>query len=108
MARFSKKKVLNTKCVFRFSVQSLSDTFFVIRRFEGDVVTNVYLSSFKVLSILVRFKCSLNFINRFSKHLQVPSFMKIRPIGVELLCAGARVDEANSCLFAVLWNAPKY
>ena len=50
-ARFSKKiknkKLLNTKCVFWFSVQLSSETFLVLRRTERDVIKNVYGSSCK-------------------------------------------------------------
>jgi len=57
-ARFSKKKklyILNTKCVFQFSLQLLSETFLIARRTERDVIKNVYLYSYKVPVILVRF-----------------------------------------------------
>jgi len=52
---FLKKRLLNMKCVFRFSPQSLSETFFILGRNERDMIINVYLSSCKVLAILVRF-----------------------------------------------------
>jgi hypothetical protein len=35
---FRKKKLLNTKCVFLFSLQLLSETFLVLRRNERDVI----------------------------------------------------------------------
>ena len=48
-ARFSKKKkLLNTKCVFWFPLQLLSDTFLILRRNERDIIKNVYLSWRKV------------------------------------------------------------
>ena len=51
-----RKEMLNMKCVFRFSVQLLTETFFIVRRIEGDMVLkNVYRSSSKVPVILVRF-----------------------------------------------------
>jgi hypothetical protein len=49
------KKILNITCVFSFSVQILSETFFILRRTERDMVINVYLSSCKIPLILVRF-----------------------------------------------------
>ena len=38
MARFSKKNVLNTICVFRFSLQLLPETGLILRRHERDMV----------------------------------------------------------------------
>jgi hypothetical protein len=37
-------KILNLKSVFRISVQSLSETLFILRRTERDIVNNVYRS----------------------------------------------------------------
>jgi len=51
---FEKKK-LNTKCVFWYSLQLLSETFPILRRTERDVNRNVYRSSWKVPVIVVRF-----------------------------------------------------
>jgi hypothetical protein len=42
--RFSGNKLLKTKCIFRFSPQLLSETFFILRGTEQD---NVYLSCLK-------------------------------------------------------------
>ena len=49
------KKLLNTKCVFLFSLQRLSETFLILRRTERDMIKNVYRSSCTVLVIVVRF-----------------------------------------------------
>ena len=35
------KKLLNMKCAFRFSLQLLSETFFILRRNERDMIKNV-------------------------------------------------------------------
>jgi len=47
--------VLNTKCVFWFYLQLLSETFLILRRTERDMIKNLYRSSCKVTVILVRF-----------------------------------------------------
>jgi hypothetical protein len=50
-----RKESLNTKRVFRFSVQVLSETFLVLRGTEGDMIKNVHRYSCKVPVILVKF-----------------------------------------------------
>ena len=49
-----REALLNTKCVFRFPLQILSDTFLILRRTERDVIKNVCRSSCKVPVIVVR------------------------------------------------------
>jgi hypothetical protein len=39
------KRLLNTKCVPRFSLQLSSETFLILRRFDRDMMTNVYRSA---------------------------------------------------------------
>jgi len=93
------KKLLNTKCVFWFSLQLLSETFLILRRIERDVIKNVCGSSCKVLFFLVRFSWNLNFLDGFSKNPQISNLMKIRPVGAVLFPAGGQTDrhnEANS------------
>jgi hypothetical protein len=46
-----KKKLSNVKCVFRVSVRILSETFFILRRNERDMIEKVYYYNF----ILLRF-----------------------------------------------------
>ena len=52
-ACFSKKKLLNIKCVIWFSIQFLSETFLSIRRMQRDVVIHVHRFSFKVILFLL-------------------------------------------------------
>jgi hypothetical protein len=66
-ARFFEKKLLNTKCVFWFSLQLLSETFLISRRTERDIIKNVYRSSCEVPVILVRFEWKWNFLGRSSE-----------------------------------------
>ena len=49
------KQLLNTKCVFWFSLQHLFETFLILRRIQRDVVINVKTSSCKVPVILLLF-----------------------------------------------------
>jgi hypothetical protein len=58
---FEKKKLLNTKCVFWFSLHILSETFLSLWSTERDII-NVLLSSSKVPVILVRLNTKLNFL----------------------------------------------
>ena len=48
------KKSLNTKCVFWFSLQLLSETFLIVRRTERYVIKNVYRSACKVPVIVIQ------------------------------------------------------
>jgi hypothetical protein len=92
------KKLLNTKSVFWFSVQLLSETFLILRRTERDMITNVYRSSCKVPVIVVRFWWNFEFSRQtFGKYLTI-KFNKNPTIGNRLVPCG-RTDghyEANS------------
>jgi len=50
-----KKKILNVKCVFLFSLQLLSETFFIVRAIQRDIIINIPTFSCKVLVIFARF-----------------------------------------------------
>jgi hypothetical protein len=91
------KKLLNIKCVSSFST-NLSEAFLILRVSERDIIKNVYYSLCKVHVILVRFWWNLNFLNRFSKNIDIPNFMKILPVGAELCPCGQtdRRDEATN------------
>jgi hypothetical protein len=48
---FKKKKLLNTKCVFWFSIEHLSETFLILRRIERDMIKNVYCMNNYILTL---------------------------------------------------------
>ena len=75
-----KKKLLNVKCVFRFSLQHLSETFFFLGWTERDTFKNVYWSSCKISLILILFQRNFNFLHRFFKYNHMSNFMIIHPV----------------------------
>jgi hypothetical protein len=58
------------------------------------VIINVCCYSCKISIILVRFKKKklFNFLDKFSKGIQILNFVKICPVGVELFHADGRTD----------------
>ena len=100
-----KKKLLNTKCVFWFSVQHLSETFLILGRNERDMTKQLYWSSCKVPILLSDFNETWIFSTDFRKDFHIPNFMKIRPVGVELSHEDGQTErhyDANSRFFAIL------
>jgi hypothetical protein len=65
----------------------LSAIFLILRRIKLNIAINVYRSSCNVPSMLVTFQWNLNFLYRFSENHQIPNFMKIHPVGAEVLRA---------------------
>ena len=54
MYEFRGKKLLDTQCVFRFSLQALSGKFLILRRIQRDIIINVHICLCKLPIILVK------------------------------------------------------
>jgi hypothetical protein len=62
------KMSLNIKCVFRFSLQLLSETFLILRRIERQMYVDLHV---KCPLFFSDFNKNLNFRDRFSKNPQI-------------------------------------
>ena len=78
--------------MFEFSLQTLSETFLIVRRTKRDTITDELRSSRKVPVILERFNWNLNFLDTFSKNTVISNFIKIRPVGAELFRVNGRTE----------------
>jgi hypothetical protein len=75
-----KKKLLNTKCVFWFSLQLFSETVIILRINKRDVIKNVHWSSCKVRFMLVRFNETWILSTDFLKSYQTSwKFFRLEP-----------------------------
>jgi hypothetical protein len=97
--------------VFRFSLQILSQIFFILRRTERDMIENVNWSTCKVSVILVLFLINLNYFNFFFLNPQISNLMKISQVGAELFHANRRTDGRTHMTklivaFHIFANAP--
>jgi hypothetical protein len=99
---------LNTKCVFWFSLQLLTETFLFLRRNERDMIKKCIF----VFKESIRYSCpilwDLNFLDRFSKNPHISNFTKIRPAGAELFHADGWTDMTKLIVtFHNFVNVPK-
>ena len=80
-------KLWNTKCVFWFSVQLLSEKFLIVWGTGRYITINVHSAPCKVPAMLVSFQYSLNILDKMSKkkNTEISIFVKIRSVGAELL-----------------------
>ena len=95
-ARFSRKNLLNIKCVFWFSLQLLSETFLILRRIQRDTVRNVRMCSVRYPLFLSVFRETWIFSTGFRKK-KYQIYWK--SVGTELFDADRRMDrhyKANS------------
>ena len=97
-----KKRSLNTKCVFWFSVQLLSETFLVLRRTERDMIKNVYRSSCKVNSCYCQIVMKLEFSRQIFRKKKILKY-QISWKSVSPLRAEFHSDEV-SCPFSQFWQ----
>ena len=84
----------------------------ILRRIQGDIVTNMKKSSCKVPFIFVRFQLNLNAIDVIVRKIQISNLSNIRPVGAELVHADGRADGRTSMTrlvvaFRNVWNAPE-
>jgi len=62
------------------------------KRIQRDYNINVRGSACKVPIILVRISGNLNFLDIFSKNIQLSNFMKIRPVEAKFFHADRQTD----------------
>jgi hypothetical protein len=83
---FEKKKLLNTKYVFLFSLQLLSETSLILRRNERDMIKQCIMvftqSTLHSCPFVMKLEFSRQIFEKYSFN-----FMKIRPVGAELFHA---------------------
>jgi hypothetical protein len=107
---FWKKKLLNIKCVFWFSLQLLSEIFLILRTIERYTVMNLHRSSCRVSVILVKLQWSLNFLDRSSKKYSNIKFHENPSSGSPAVpCGRTDVQTWRKLIFAFrnFANAPK-
>jgi len=104
---FLKKKLLKMKYIFWFSPQLLFETFLNMRRFDQDMIKNVYLSSCEVPVLLIRFKWNLNFLHRFSKKCSNVNFHENPSSGSRVVPCGQTDVTKQTVAFHNFVNMPK-
>jgi hypothetical protein len=102
------KKLLNTKCVFRFPLQLLFEPSLVLRRTERDMIKKkcvvVYCTRFSCLILM-----KLEFCRQFFEKYSISDFIKVLSVRAELFHANRRTEiHANLIVaFRNFANAPK-
>jgi hypothetical protein len=98
-----RKKILNIKWVFCFSLQMLSETFLFLIRIKSDIILKVHWYSSQVPLFLSYIHETWIFPTYCWKILKIWNFMEIRQVGAELFQTDRqtegqtdRHDKANS------------
>jgi hypothetical protein len=89
--------LLNIKCVFSFLLQNLFQSLLILIRIQRYVIVNV--KTHYSCGILMNLEI---FSTDCRKKSQIPSFMKIRPLGAELFHADGLTDVNTLMFFVVL------
>jgi hypothetical protein len=86
-----RKKFMNIKCVFWFSLQNLSETVLILRRYGRDIIIHVYTycSLCKIIFIFVICYGTWILLTDFRK---TSNLMKIRPVGAGVFHTDWRTD----------------
>ena len=69
---------------------------------QRDIVTNAHTSSYTVRVVLLGFKLNWNLLDMFWKNTQISSFVKIRPVGAELLYADGLTEKKIIFFFILM------
>jgi len=81
---FRKKKLLNTKFVFWFSLQHFYEAFLILKRTERDILSKMCIGlHVKYPLFLSDFNYTWIFSTDFQKNSQISNFRKILPVGAE-------------------------
>lgn len=84
--------------MFRFSIQSCSEKFLILRRMEGDIILNLHIFSYKAPVVLIKHQRRLKFLGRVLINPLVSNFMKIYPVRPNLFHADRRTDRETDRL----------
>jgi hypothetical protein len=102
------KTLLDTKCVFWFSLQCLSEAFPILKRSQRDIIINVHRSSRKALIVLVSFYLHLYFLDKLSKNTQMSNSIKIHRVEAESFHADSHTNMTKlTVAFRNVEYAPK-
>jgi hypothetical protein len=105
---FEKKKLFSIKCISWFSLQRLSETFVILRKYEQDMMKNAHWSSCKVRIYPVRFQWNVNFLYRFSNNIQISNLYYESPSSGTQVAPRGRTDVTKLIVsFRNFWNSPK-
>ena len=89
---FGKRRLLDTKCMFRYYLQLLSETFLILRRTESDMITNAHRPWYNHTLLLSYFSDTGIFSTDSRKNTCISNLMEIRPVGAELFHVDGQTD----------------